>query len=217
MQARVTTRASRSRWGWWGLWLALAVLLFVGVGGAGGGARAYSRAAWGGFIDEDRNCRDTRQEVLIRDSLKPVLWREDDRQDRHCEVAWGEWRDPWSGEVLNDPMKVDIDHHVPLAEAHRSGGSTWNVARRRAYANDLAFDGHLRALSAHTNRQKGDKGPARWRPARKEAWCLYAKDWSLVKLAWGLQATEAERLAIREMGRTCRDPSTPTLLDRPAG
>lgn len=188
------------------------LVLLIGAGGSVG----FNRAEWRHWTDADRDCQDTRQEVLIRDSQKPVLWREDEDEERHCEVAWGQWTDPWSGEILNDPAHMDIDHHVPLAEAHRSGGVAWSASRREAYANDLAYRSHLRATSAHTNRQKGDRGPDRWRPSRREAWCEYALAYSAIKLIWGLSSQEAERLALREMMRTCGDASTPTLLDPPA-
>lgn len=187
--------------------LALLVLTFAG-------ASSYDRAVWGGWTLHP-DCQTTRTKALVRDSEKPVLWREDEQEAKHCHVAWGQWTDPWSGEVLFDPAKMDIDHHVPLAEASRSGGASWGVDRKEAYANDLAFRGHLRATSAHTNRQKGDKGPDRWRPSRKEAWCEYSLNYATIKLTWGLSSREPERLALREMLRTCGNPSTPILLDPP--
>jgi hypothetical protein len=180
-------------------------------------APAFRRADWmpRGWIDADGNCRDTRQEVLVRDSRSPVLWRENEREHHRCEVAWGEWRDPWSGEVMNDPGRVDVDHHVPLAEAHRSGGGTWTPARREAYANDLDFRWHLRAVSARINRQKGDRGPDRWRPPDRTSWCRYALEWSAVKTVWRLQTTEQERVALREMLRSCEETPPPVPAAEP--
>ena len=54
--------------------------------------------------------------------------------------------------------KLDIDHVVPLANAWRAGAKKWSDDRRRAFANDLD-DSQLIAVSAKSNRCKGDQGP----------------------------------------------------------
>lgn len=190
-------------------------IIFVGLlaGLLLGASDGYRRSDWPHWIAGPGDCQDTRVKVLVRDSRQPVLWRENDRENKHCQVAWGEWEDPWSGEILHDPEKIDIDHQVPLAEAHRSGGDRWDRARRRAFANDLDFRGHLRATSATTNRSKADKGPDRWRPPQRERWCDYARDWSAIKSSWGLRTSEPERLALRDLLKTCGNPSARTLFD----
>ena len=57
-----------------------------------------------------------------------------------------------------------MDHHVPLARAHISGGDCWPRERKRAYANDLGYDGALNATAAGVNRGKGEKAPVEWQP-----------------------------------------------------
>lgn len=47
---------------------------------------------------------------------------------------------------------------VPLANAWRSGASAWTAGRRKEFANDLTRP-QLVAVSAATNRSKGDQGP----------------------------------------------------------
>ena len=49
----------------------------------------------------------------------------------------GSWNDPYSGKTITDATKLDIDHMVPLKEAHQSGAANWSRERKRAYANDL--------------------------------------------------------------------------------
>lgn len=39
-----------------------------------------------------------------------------------CRVVSGLWHDAYTGETVRDPGELDVDHLVPLAEAHRSGG-----------------------------------------------------------------------------------------------
>ena len=59
-----------------------------------------------------------------------------------CRVAEGEWDGPYTGEQFTDPSDLDVDHMVPLANAHRSGGWACGANRRkRQYANDLSYAG----------------------------------------------------------------------------
>ena len=79
----------------------------------------YSRDLYEHWIDADRDCQNTRQEVLIAESLIPVML---DAQG--CRVASGLWFDSFTGQEFTDPSGLHIDHMVPLAEAHRSGSDT---------------------------------------------------------------------------------------------
>ena len=72
------------------------------------------------WIDEDGDCQDARQEVLIQESLVEVTY-EDDRQ---CRVEWGQWWAPHLGHHLENPA-----HPVPLKNAHLSGGWAWGTRK----------------------------------------------------------------------------------------
>ncbi len=48
---------------------------------------AYYRDEWRHWVDEDRDCQDTRQEALIEESSSPVEYEDSDQ----CRVAEGEW------------------------------------------------------------------------------------------------------------------------------
>ena len=147
----------------------------------------------------DDDCQNTRHEVLISESTKTVGFKD----GRSCEVDAGVWKDPYTGEMFTDPGDLDIDHMVPLINAHRSGGHAWDRERKSEYANDLYYDGHLIAVSASANRSKGGKGPDEWRPPNSEYWCQYALDWITIKWEWELTATEEELEALSEMLATC--------------
>jgi hypothetical protein len=161
---------------------------------------SYNRDAdFGGWIDVDGDCQNTRAEVLIAESRAPVTFTR--RSD--CTVATGLWRDPWSGITTTTAHAFDIDHTVPLANAWRSGAWAWSPARRVAYANDLADPGHLIAIDASENREKGDDGPDAWRPPNPRSWCRYAITWDRIKAKWRLTATAAEWTALVQMAATC--------------
>jgi len=158
----------------------------------------YDRDAYmpnGRWEDVDHDCQDTRQEVLIDESLEPVKL-----DDSGCRVLYGIWWDPYTAHVFTDPGDLDIDHFVPLAEIHRSGGWAWDDAKKQAYANYLLDPDHLMAVSASANRSKGDRDPAEWRPPNEEFWADYDARWIGIKKDWGACFDAAERQALGEAG-----------------
>jgi hypothetical protein len=160
---------------------------------------AYDRDDWPQWIDADGDCQDTRHEVLIEESLSPPVFAD----DRRCRVVAGTWRDAYSGLFYTDPAILDIDHFVPLAEAHRSGGWRWTTDQKRDYANDLIDPNHLIAVHQSLNRQKGAQTPATWRPPDRSAWCGYASAWIAIKARWTLSIAADERAALVEMRAYC--------------
>ena len=170
----------------------------------------YNRSDWRHWVDADGDCQDARQEVLIAESLSAVVYEASDA----CRVESGDWFGVYTGESFTDPGDLDVDHMVPLANAHRSGGWAWSKERKAEYANYLSYANHLIAVKAAANRAKGSKGPEEWKPPRREYWCEYATDWATIKQAWGLSATESEAVALWEMLSTCDEPVT--LVGAPA-
>jgi hypothetical protein len=120
-----------------------------------------------------------------------------------CDVVAGRWTSVYDGVVVTDPSQLDVDHMVPLAEAWRSGASTWDGTRRARFANLLDDPDHLVAVTATTNRSKSDSPPDQWRPGREQTWCWYATAWITIKVAWSLTATTSERDALGQMLDTC--------------
>ena len=163
----------------------------------------YDRDDWRHWTDEDRDCQNTRHEVLIEESRTDVVYKTDDR----CKAEAGEWYGAYTGGVVTDPTKLDIDHFVPLANAHKSGGWSWSSERKRSYANSLDDPAHLIAVTAAANRSKGAKGPEEWRPSNEAYSCQYALDWVKVKQTWELTATPAETSALQELLATCDSPT----------
>lgn len=159
----------------------------------------YNRRDWRHWIDDDRDCQDTRAEVLIAESETPVEFVD----AHHCKVARGRWTCPYTGQVVTDPRKLDVDHLVPLENAHRSGGWHWSREKKRAYANNLARPEHLVAVVASANRSKGSRGPEEWLPPNSAFVCEYIREWMAVKTQWGLSCSDAEQEAVEQAVAWC--------------
>jgi hypothetical protein len=147
---------------------------------------------WKLWTDDDHDCQDTRNEVLIAESEIPVTFK--DR--RKCKVMRGRWTCAYTGVVITDPRRLDVDHFVPLGNAARSGGQAWDSARKRSYANDLVDPGQLIAVIASANRAKGDRGPERWLPPDPAYRCTYLHQWFAVKKRWHLGVSPGERATL---------------------
>ena len=159
------------------------------------GCPKYDRKTYRHWIDEDRDCQNARHEVLIEESLSTVGFK----SSKGCRVVSGSWNDPYSGRTITDATKLDIDHMVPLKEAHESGAANWSRERKRAYANDLDDPDTLTAVDRRLNRQKGAKDPAEWLPPNQAYQEEYARAWVGVKLKWGLTADAKEIEVLRTL------------------
>ncbi|PXY31110.1 HNH endonuclease family protein [Prauserella muralis] len=150
----------------------------------------YDRDQWPHWDYVGDGC-DTRDEVL-REQGHGVRVGED------CRITAGQWTSAYDGQVVTDPSELDIDHVVPLAEAARSGTRHWSEAQREAYANDPAL---LVAVTAASNRAKGDQDPAHWLPDRDR--CGYVQRWVAVKHRYRLTVDPAEAAALRGVLARC--------------
>jgi hypothetical protein len=140
--------------------------------------------------DADFDGQNTRQEVLIRDSLIPVGF------DKRGKVNYGLWECPYTGTFTTDPTKFDIDHFVPLKEAYISGADEWSKTTRVQYSNNLQNNKHLLATTAGSNRQKGAKDIAGWLPLLNKK--SYILTWINIKEEWNLCFDKQEVTVIKE-------------------
>jgi len=160
---------------------------------------SYDRKDWRHWIDDDGDCQNTRHEVLLDESEAPVQFTD----TKKCSVLTGLWIAPFTGDNFTTARDLDVDHMVPLANAHKSGGWAWDDSTKKAYANDLSYTNHLIAVSASANRSKGARGPEDWRPTDRSYWCAYAVDWISIKATWQLTVTNTEWDSLIEMLATC--------------
>ncbi len=152
----------------------------------------WSKANEFGWNPPQPSC-DVREAALIRDGEAVEVGGE-------CKVESGTWPDPYTATTLVKPSDVDIDHVVPLANAWRSGASSWDDEERERYANDPEV---LLSVEDNANQSKGDKGPEAWKPPNEAEWCAYAVRWIGIKAKYDLSVNEQEKVALVEMLDTC--------------
>ncbi len=180
----------------WSIGLTILLTLFVNL--AFGEVPKYERKEFGyGWIDEDKDGEDTRQEVLKEESYIKTT------TDSDGDIIAGLWVDPLTGKIFFDPSDLDIDHIVPLKEAWLSGAHAWTKEERIKYANDLNNKRHLIAVYKSANRSKGSRSPDQWMPANTSYWCEYISIWEEVKLNYGLTMDANEFIAIQKYKRIC--------------
>ncbi|NQV96207.1 MAG: HNH endonuclease [Acidimicrobiaceae bacterium] len=147
----------------------------------------YSRSLFNYPKDLDGDGCDTRQEVLMRDSItSPQVYYP------NCVVVAGDWISSYDGVHWDDPSNIQIDHVVALKEAWDSGAWNWSEDNRTAYANDTTDRRTLRAVTDRVNQQKGDRDPSNWMPPLKSVWCTYLGDWVAIKARWDLSMDQSE-------------------------
>ncbi|MFF8772385.1 HNH endonuclease family protein [Kitasatospora sp. NPDC015120] len=153
----------------------------------------YDRALFPHWITVSGTCN-TRETVLKRDGSNVVT-------DANCAAVSGSWVSVYDNATTTTASAFDIDHLVPLAEAWRSGAWAWTTAQRQALANDLTRP-QLVAVSASSNRSKGDQDPAHWLPQASYR-CTYARAWVQVKYYYGLSVDSAEKSALSSILNGC--------------
>lgn len=145
-------------------------------------------------------CFTVRDKVLAEETVEPVVTVA--ASNGRCRVTTGRWNDPYTGQTFTASTQVQIDHVVPLKEAHDSGGHAWTNQRRRDYANYLGFAGHLIAVQGTENASKGADDPTDYLPIATFR-CEYVAIWIKIKDRWGLNMNQAEADAIRAVLAGC--------------
>ncbi|MFJ2098354.1 HNH endonuclease family protein [Streptomyces anulatus] len=162
--------------------------------GAEGSSSGYSRDKFPHWITQSGACN-TREVVLKRDGTNV-------QQDSSCTAVSGSWFSPYDGATWSAASDVDIDHMVPLAEAWRSGASSWTTAQRQSFANDLTRP-QLIAVTDNVNQSKGDQDPAEWMPPTSSYKCTYVRAWVHVKKHYNLTVDSAEKSALQSALNGC--------------
>ncbi|MEZ9482050.1 DUF1524 domain-containing protein [Vibrio splendidus] len=154
----------------------------------------YSRSMFGGWKDFDKDCQNTRHEMLIANiEITPTL------NIKGCMVTYGQWVSTYTGKTLTNPEKIDIDHVIPLKWAFTNGADTWSKELRVQFAND---PDNLRVSAASVNRSKGAKGLTQWLPDSNK--CEYIGNWWHLFNKYPFQLGETKLQALADITyKTC--------------
>jgi hypothetical protein len=155
---------------------------------------SYKRTAFRHWIDADSNGCDTRRDVLAAESTKPTNCRT---------LSGGLWVSAFDNAKTKNASGFDVDHMVPLKEAWESGAYAWDSATRTSFANDLAYEHSLIAVSARSNRSKSDRDPNNWMPPATSFQCQYVGRWIAVKYRWSLSVDSAEKSYLSNKVASC--------------
>ena len=158
----------------------------------------YHRKNWRHWIDEDRDCQNTRHEVLIEENIGHLVLSKDG-----CKVISGKWIGNFTGKHFTSPNQVDIDHLIPLKEAYLSGGKNWSKEKKKQFANFRGLADQLMVVEKRTNRQKGAKDISEWLPPNKKFECLYIRKWVALKKFWNLKIDKKEIEVIKKNRKKC--------------
>ena len=152
---------------------------------------------FGQWIDQNKDCQNTRHEVLISESRVTPTYT----SSKRCAVASGKWVTSFDNKTHTSASTVQIDHMVPVHEAWGSGARNWAQARRVAFYNDLGYSGSLNAQTSSLNSSKQASGPEQWLPPANV--CSYVIQWTVVKARWGLTVDKAEKAALVKLADSC--------------
>lgn len=147
----------------------------------------YNRSAFRHWTDTNRNCLNTRHELLKSQSTGPVTKSSDG-----CRVLHGRWNDPYTGNIFLESRLVDVDHVVPLQWAWINGASTWSDEKREQFAND---ERNLFIVSASVNRSKGARGPNEWLPPNEAFHCQYVTRFLRILILYEFPEEPRQRLS----------------------
>ena len=106
---------------------------------------------------------------------------------------------PYTGQCFATRRDTDIEHIVPLSEAHDSGLCSASLATKARFARDVL---NLTLASPRVNRyEKGAKDAAEWQPRRNACW--FVNRTLEVRRKYGLSIDRREAVAIERTLAAC--------------
>lgn len=151
----------------------------------------YNRKDWPHWVDLDRDCQDSRTEAFITLSSTPVKFK----RNKGCNVSHGTFYGAYTNKTYTVAKDLDLDHIVPLYDAHHTGGYAWSREKRRAFANDPI---NLLPVYFSENRRKGGKSPMEYMPPYKPYHCEYLTRWIKIKKKYDLQIRSGVKMMYRK-------------------
>lgn len=157
----------------------------------------YTRLSFNHWIDADKDCLNTRHELLMQQSTDITR-----TGNNKCTINRGRWLDPYTGKTFYKASDVDVDHIVPLKWAWENGAYKWSQSKREKFANDPA---NLLVVENSVNRAKGAKGVLDWLPPLKSFHCQYVLRFNRVIKNYGLTVSDKNMQSLQRLqDQKCR-------------
>ena len=157
------------------------------------------------WSDLDRNGFNTREDVLIRQSVQTA-------NGNYLisivgnDIKLGIWVCPYSGKIFYSASYLDIDHVVPLKYAWEHGAENWTDKEREEFANDVD---NLLAVNRTVHSGKGDSSPDKWLPPNISFHAEYISKFVSIcdryKLSYNKEKVNAALKCSREYARGIRN------------
>jgi DNA uptake protein ComE-like DNA-binding protein len=160
----------------------------------------YSRSLFPHWADTNGSGCNARQDTL----RSQVIGLAQVDLFSRCVIVEGDWYSLFDAvNYSGSPAELDVDHVVALSEAWDSGASRWTTAQRRTFANDQL---NLLAVTASSNRSKGDRDAGQWLPPSQSAWCVTGAIMVTVKAKYQLTIDAREKTGLERLLGTCGQP-----------
>lgn len=114
-------------------------------------------------------------------------------------VIHGRWVSPWTSKIYTNPRKLDVDHTVPLAYAHKRGGWRWTSKEKEFFANDSR---NLQVVEAKLNREKSAGGLLEFLPPQNQ--CQYIFRFHRIMKTYKLEYLSQEEREIKKLISQCK-------------
>ncbi|HET6496834.1 MAG TPA: HNH endonuclease family protein [Thermoleophilia bacterium] len=153
------------------------------------------RPSWG---DPDRNCRSTRNDILVREALPYSLRMSEDG----CKVLSGLWVDPYSGAFIEGTPSgtIEIDHLLPQSAARSM--RRWDRETFEQFYRDPL---NLTVSSRAANQAKSNRFPlSDWLPENEKATCWVTRRLDAVRRKYELRFKPLDMLHLSEWLERCR-------------
>lgn len=129
---------------------------------------------------------DKRTAILISNAITVKIEK---NKDGKCVVVAGEWRDYYTGSILDSVDVVDYDYIVPLKEVWKSGADKWRAEQRKRFASNHRW---IVITRVNIKKDKDEEGIDQWLPDDGYRACKYINSYVAIKLSNSLSFTEDE-------------------------
>ena len=133
----------------------------------------------GDWADIDDDGMSSRYGALFRDAKDCTMTKTGGRYTR-IKIK-GVWKCKYTGKKLSYG-DIDVDHIVPKQYAKENKNGIWTEESFRRFANDMT---NLICVEDSTNRSKGAKSIAKWKPEKNQKW--YEDQWKMICEKWDIK------------------------------